>query len=66
MTVPAPKADPLDVDDREIDPRPWADLVAAVMELRDCPRPRAESYINDVGRVQAERELEARWLGGGR
>ena len=65
MTVPAPKVDPLDVGERDIEPRPWTDLVAAVMEMRDCAYGRAESYINDIGRVQAERELEARWSGNG-
>jgi hypothetical protein len=65
MTVPAPTVDPLDVGDRDIDPLSWSDLVAAVMEMRSCSYGRAEQYVNDVGRVEAERELEARWSANG-
>lgn len=62
--VPAPKADPLAVDDdTDIVPRSREDLIAPVMEMRDCSYGDAEAYILEVGREQAEREVRARWLG---
>jgi len=62
MTVPEPAVDPLAVDDdAQIDPRPWADLVAETMAMRSCPKPAAERYINETGAAQVERELQARW-----
>ncbi|MFA1612067.1 hypothetical protein [Halobellus rubicundus] len=62
--VDPPKADPLDVDDDDvaIEPRSYEELLAPVMELRDCSRPKAGDYIDTHGREQVERELQARWL----
>jgi hypothetical protein len=60
--VAPPKADPLAVDEADtISPRPLAELLAPVMELRDCSRAAAEQYIHSEGRVAVERELAARW-----
>jgi hypothetical protein len=62
MTVSPPKADELFLP-AEATPRPHADLVAAVMELRSCSRPTAERYLERVGAEQCEREVQGRWLG---
>jgi len=61
MSVPAPKVDPLDVDDVPVTPRPLGDLVAGVMEMRDCARPAAKRYVETTGPDRVECELRARW-----
>ncbi|QZY00259.1 hypothetical protein [Halobaculum rubrum] len=64
MTDPVdpPKTDPLDVDDEAtVSPRPYADLVAGVMEARGCAKPAAEDWVDEQGREAAERFLLARW-----
>lgn len=64
-SVDPPSVDPLAVDDSlDITPRDFEELVAPVMEMRDCSSTDAERYINDHGRVQVERELYARWSSG--
>ncbi|SFR63332.1 hypothetical protein [Halogeometricum limi] len=61
MTVPPPSVDDHDIGTEEVDPRPFADLVAAVMEVRSCSKPDAESWVEDVGIDHAERVVRARW-----
>jgi hypothetical protein len=65
MSVPTPKVDPLAVRDDPATPRALPDLVAGVMELRDCARPAAKRYIERVGPERAENELRARWSDNG-
>lgn len=45
-----------------VTPRPHAQLVAAIMEARDCQRPAAEDYIEREGAGQAERTVRSRWI----
>jgi len=59
--VPPERADPLAVGDDSVTPRPRDDLVAGLMEARDCPRPAAERYLAEHGPEHAERVLLARW-----
>ncbi|ELZ28435.1 hypothetical protein C474_15044 [Halogeometricum pallidum JCM 14848] len=63
MPVPPPSVDELDVSDDPVEPRPYADLVAAVMELRSCSKPDAEAWVDDTGLERAERVVLARWRG---
>jgi hypothetical protein len=65
MTVPAPKADPLDEPDAVV-PRPHGDLVADLMEARDCDKAAAEDWIAAHGADAAERVIRARWTFAGR
>lgn len=64
-SVPPPTVDPLDVVDEPVSPRPLPDLVAGVMEMRSCPKPRAKRYVEDVGPERVENELRARWTANG-
>ncbi|MDS0295585.1 hypothetical protein [Halogeometricum luteum] len=63
MPVPPPNVDELDVSDDPVEPRPYDDLVAAVMELRSCSRSDAEAWVDDAGPERAERVVLARWRG---
>ncbi|MDS0300857.1 hypothetical protein NDI76_19080 [Halogeometricum sp. S1BR25-6] len=63
MPVPPPNVDELDVSDDPVEPRPYADLVAAVMELRSCSKSDAETWVDDAGTERAERVVLARWRG---
>ncbi|ELY29200.1 hypothetical protein C499_06670 [Halogeometricum borinquense DSM 11551] len=62
VTVPVPNIDELDLTEEPVDPRPYSDLVAALMEIRSCSRPDAETWVDRVGDEKAERVIRARWL----
>jgi hypothetical protein len=49
------------VDGGPVQPREHSQLVAAIMEARDCAKPEAEAYIHDYGALHAERVVRARW-----
>jgi len=59
--VPPPKAGL--VADGDVTPRKDSRLVPAVMEVRDCSKPRAQEIIENKGRTHAERVVRARWSG---
>ena len=49
------------VDRADVQPREHSQLVAAIMEARDCSKPEAEQYVKDYGSCHAERVVRARW-----
>jgi hypothetical protein len=51
------------VAETPVTPRPHSQLVAAIMEARDCAKPAAEAFIDEHGREHAERVVRARWSG---